>query len=191
MSSSINGDAAEYPNATCVHCKSHVLSLALSSSCKNIAVIRNVFDNVGKMTWFLGGSAKRKQIFLEAAAGDADDALVELMKASTESFSAIDRASNANAVPKFCATRWTARVTTLSALLARYRSVVQALERIVDFSRGDAENVASAHLRLLSDSQFIVALTVAQAVLSFFASVTKTLQAKDCSLSEVYKDIHT
>ena len=101
MSSSINGVqakiAAEYPNATYVHCRSHVLTLALSSSCKNIAAICNVFDNVGNITWFLGASAKRKQIVLEEAAGDADDALMELMKASeesseasTESFSAIE-----------------------------------------------------------------------------------------------------
>lgn len=201
MSSSINGVqakiAAEFPNATYVHCRSHVLSLALSSSCKNVAAIRNVFDNVGKMTWFLGGSAKRKEIFFEAAAGNADDAVMELMKASeesneasTESFSAIERASSAKTVPKFCPTRWTARVTTLSALLAKYRSVVQALEMIADRSKGDAQNDASAHLRLLSDSQFIVALVVAQAVLSFFACVTKTLQAKDCNLSEAYKDVH-
>ena len=70
MSSPINGVQAkiaeEYPNATYVHCKSHVLSLALSSSCKNVKVIQNLFDNVGRITWFLGGSAKRKQILLEA-----------------------------------------------------------------------------------------------------------------------------
>lgn len=43
MSSSINGVqakiAAEYPNATYVHCRSHDLSLALSSSCKNVAAM--------------------------------------------------------------------------------------------------------------------------------------------------------
>ena len=63
-------------------------------------------------------------------------------------------------------------------------------QRIADCSRGDAQNDANAHLRLLHDSQFIVTLTVAQTVLSFFASFTKTLQAKDCNLSEAYKDIH-
>ena len=53
------------------------------------------------MTWFLGVSAKRKHIVLETAAGDADDALMEMMKASEEckeassdSFSATELVSN-------------------------------------------------------------------------------------------------
>lgn len=168
--------AAEYPNATYVHCRSHVLSLALSSSCKDIKVIPNLCDNVCRITWFLGGSAKRKQILFEATGGDADDSLMELLKASEESneassdsFDAIKRGSNANTVPNFCATRWTARVTTLSAFLAKYCSIIQALERIADCSRGDVQIDARAHVLLLNDSQFIVALVVAQAVLSFFA----------------------
>ena len=61
-----------------MHCRSHVLSLALSSSFKNVPEIRNLFDSVGKITWFLGGSAKRKEIFLETAAGEADDPYMEL-----------------------------------------------------------------------------------------------------------------
>lgn len=89
MSPSKNGVqakiAAEYPNATYVHCRSHVLSLALSSSCKNVPEIRNLFDSVGKITWFLGGSAKRKEIFLETAVGEADDPYMELLKTSEES----------------------------------------------------------------------------------------------------------
>ena len=122
---------------------------------------------------------------------------MELLKASEEnsetlsdSFDAIQRGSNASTVPKFCATRWTARVTTLSAFLPKYCSVSQALKMIADRSRGDAQIEARAHIRLLNDSQFIVALVVAQAVLSFFACVTKTLQAKDCNLSEAHKSIH-
>ena len=67
MSSSKNGVqakiAAEYPNATYVHCRSHALSLAHSSSCKNVPQIRYLFDSVGKITWFLGGSGKRREIF--------------------------------------------------------------------------------------------------------------------------------
>lgn len=94
---------------------------------------------------------------------------------------------NANTVPKFCATRWTARVTTLSALLAKYCSVVQALERIVDCSRGDAQNDANVHLRLLRDSQFIVALTVAQAVLSFLLLLQIHFKQKTGTLAKLTK----
>ena len=35
--------------------------------------IRNLFDSVERLTWFLGGSAKRKEIFLEMAFSRRDD----------------------------------------------------------------------------------------------------------------------
>ena len=67
MSSDKNGVQAKikekYPNATYVHCRSHVLNLAVSSGCNSVPPIRNLFDNVQKLTWFLVGSAKRKEIF--------------------------------------------------------------------------------------------------------------------------------
>lgn len=59
------------------------------------------------------------------------------------------------------------------------------MERIADCNIGDAENEAFAYLRLLSDSTSIVAIAVAQDVLSFFALVAKTLQAKDCNLNNI------
>ena len=79
MSSSKNGVqskiAAQYPNATYVHCRSHVLNLAISSGCTAVTSICNLFDSVNKLTWFLSGSAKRKEIFLGIAAGTEDDLL--------------------------------------------------------------------------------------------------------------------
>ena len=44
-----------------------------------------IFDNVGRISWFLGGGAKRKKILLEAIGGDSDDCLMELLKAFEES----------------------------------------------------------------------------------------------------------
>lgn len=53
------------------------------------------------------------------------------------------------------------------------------MEKIRDESSGDSRCDTSSYIRLLEDPQFIVALTVAQAILS---PVTKALQAKDCNL---------
>lgn len=57
MSSSWNGVQAKvaekYPNSTYVNCRSHVLNLAISSGCKAVRSIQNLFDNVSKLTWFL------------------------------------------------------------------------------------------------------------------------------------------
>lgn len=61
MSSSKNGVqakvAAQYPNATYVHCRSQVLNLPIYGECKSVPSICNLFDNVGKLTWFLSASA--------------------------------------------------------------------------------------------------------------------------------------
>ena len=62
-------------------------------------------------------------------------------------------------------------------------------DEISSSSSGDAKRHASAYSRLLQDSEFIVALTVSQFVLSFLAQVTKSLQAKSCNLGDAYKSI--
>lgn len=36
--------------------------LVVASTCKSLPEIRNMFDSVSQLTWFLGGSAKRKAI---------------------------------------------------------------------------------------------------------------------------------
>ena len=97
--------------------------------------------------------------------------------------------SKRHTVPKFLATRWSAKFTTPSALLAKYGSVLLALDEISSSSSGDAKRDASAYSRLLQDSEFIVALTVSQFVLSFLAQVTKSLQAKSCNPGDTYQSV--
>lgn len=121
MSSSKNGVQAKVkevcPNATYVHCRSHVLNLAVSSGCQSVPSIRNLFDSVEKLTWFLSGSAKRKATFLEVASCESgEQQLLELLTEddiASESARAIKEGGRKNTTPKFCATRWTARISTL------------------------------------------------------------------------------
>ena len=54
-----------------------------------------------------------------------------------ESDIAIRQGSHKKSVPKFCATRWTARIDTLSALIAKYKLIREALKQIQDTSNGD------------------------------------------------------
>ena len=120
----------KYPNATYVHCRSHVLNLAISSGCKAVRFIQNLFDNVSKLTWFLSGSAKRQEIFLNTAAPIDDRELLSALVACAdededdESPKTLEEGSKRQTVPKFCATLWSANVTTLCALLAKYGSVL-------------------------------------------------------------------
>ena len=77
MMSDKNGVQAKvkekYPNATYVHCHSRALNLAISSGCKNVSPIRIMCDSAERLTWFMGGSAKRKEIFSEMASSRRDD----------------------------------------------------------------------------------------------------------------------
>ena len=143
----------------------------------------------------MSGSAKRKEIFLEVASCEGDDQqLLDLLTEAdegelSESAQAIKEGGRKKTVPKFCATRWTARVSTLSALLAKYAEILRTLEKIRDCSTGEARADASSYIRLLEDSQFIVALTVSQFVLSFLGRVTTALQSRDCNLADAYNDV--
>ena len=130
-------------------------------------------DSAQKLTWFLSGSAKRKEIFLQIVSDKGDgQELFELLTETdegelSESAEAIKEGGKNKTVPKFCATRWTARVSTLSALLAKYVEVLRTLEEIRDCSTRESKNDASSYIRLLEDSQFVVVLTVSQFILSF------------------------
>ena len=157
--------------------------------------MRNLFDNVGKLTWFLAGSAKRKEIFLETVVNE-DQELLELLTTSDadnegleESVRAIQEGGRKKTVPKFCTTRWSARVSTLSALLAKYVSVLHAPDNVWMTSTGDVKIDAGSYTRLLQDSQFIASLTITQVILSFLGPVTRSLQAKDCNLADAYHDV--
>ena len=153
-SSSRNGVQAKVadncPNATYVHCRFHVLNLAISSGCKAVQSIQNLFDNVSKLTWFLSGSAKRKGIFLQTAATTDDTELLSALVSCAdedeedESAKTLKEGSKRQTVPKFCATRW-----SVSALLAKNGPVLLALKEISSSSCGDAKRDASAYSRLL------------------------------------------
>ncbi|XP_028395696.1 52 kDa repressor of the inhibitor of the protein kinase-like [Dendronephthya gigantea] len=103
---------------------------------------------------------------------------------------AILRGTKTKTVPKLCPTRWSSRVETLSALLAKYSSVLKTLEQIADQSNGEPRGNANAYIRLMESPQFIVALVVVQSILGFTAEVTKILQAKECNLGEAYAEVN-
>ena len=77
------------------------------------------------------GSAKRKEIFLEIASCNSskDQQLLDFLKIGDEndefdeSMMAIESGSKRHHIPKFCATRWSARASTLSALIVKYITV--------------------------------------------------------------------
>ena len=71
-----------------------------------------------------------ESVTLSGTQGD-DQQLVDLLTENDEgnSTQAIRERSRRKVVPAFCATRWTARVSTLSTLLAKYVTVLKTLEK--------------------------------------------------------------
>ena len=78
----------------------------------------------------------------------------------------------------------------MSALIAKYKLILEALEQIQATSNGDAKRDAGTYIRLLSDSKFLVYLVVAQFILRYCSCVTKALLAVNCDLDKAYKDVH-
>ena len=103
---------------------------------------------------------------------------------------AILRGARKKTVPKLCPTRWSSRVETLSALIAKYSSALETLEKIADQSNGVPRSNAQSHIRLMESPQFIVALVVVQFILGFTADITKLLQAKECNLGDAYAEVN-
>ena len=138
---------------------------------------------------------KGNEIFLETAVNEDKESLERLTTSDAdnerleESVRAIQEGGRKKTVPKFCATRWNTRVSTLSVLLAKYVSVLHALDNVWMTSTGDAKCDAGSCMRLLQDPQFIASLTVTQVILSFLGPVTKLLQAKDCNIADAYHDV--
>lgn len=105
-----------------------------------------LFDDVQQMTWFLSGSAKRKEIFWDVSSNDRDKELLDYLMVEhddddelSESLTEIESGSRRHYVPKFCVTCWSARVNILSALIGKYVTVLETVSRIKDSSVGDAK----------------------------------------------------
>lgn len=100
-----------------------------------VSQIHDLFGSMGKITWLLGGNEKRKKIFLEILAAHMElfRASGEIEEASTVSFSSINQASNPTTVPVFNKKLASANVITLSGLVAKYCSLVEALNTTTDY----------------------------------------------------------
>ena len=86
-------------------------------------------------------------------------------------------------VPKLCNTRRTARVQTISSIIAKYKSVFLTLHDIAREScDNDARKNASSYVRLLQSPGLIVSLVVSQYILSFSNPLCLVLQKTSCDL---------
>ena len=135
MSSPKNGVngiiSRQYPKALFVQCRSHSLALVMSSSCRAVLSIKNLFDDFGKLTLFIGGSAKCKSILYSSSYKNLDEELLSLLVADNYSFPNCTNAILEGSRRKsFQNSVKHAGVTTLSALIAKYGTVLDTLIEI-------------------------------------------------------------
>lgn len=159
--------------------RAHVLNLVISSSCKNIPTIRNLFDDVNQLTWFLGASPKRVSIMKRHLpdAKQADFLIGNIENEVTESNKNIEQSFSVNILPKLCETRWSARVDTLSVVIGKYAAILSSLEDVrYESTVPDARTKATAFVNMMEKSTFIVAI-VAQHILSYMKPLTLALQS--------------
>ncbi|XP_062503905.1 52 kDa repressor of the inhibitor of the protein kinase-like [Corticium candelabrum] len=185
----------QQPRAFYQHCRSHKLNLVIASSCKQVPQIRDMFDSVGALTWFLGGSPKRKSILSrylkiddisEYLTAEFDEENVTT--AEPQLSDVLVQKSAKKQLPVLCQTRWSARLATLSSMLAKYKAICHALEDIaIESSSSDSRTQATSYSRLLHSSQFIVSLVVAQFILSFCDPLTMVLQKPNCDVLKAFR----
>ena len=75
----------------------------------------------------------------------------------------------------------------MSSIMTNYKSVHTALSEIESVSTSDARTNASGYRRFLEDPECIVALVVAQCVLSLLKPLTLFLQKTDCNMVDVFE----
>ena len=198
MAGKVSGVSAQIlhrqPKALYCHCRGHNLNLVISSTCGSVPEIRNLFGFLGTLTWFLGASAKRKGILqrylaLKDIASIVVGDVANLPPEEQEETDKLVLKSVKRQVPKLCETRWSARVTTLSSVIAKYKAIYLALNDIaLESSTTDARTNALSHVKLLQSSGFIVSLVVAQFILSFSNPLCLTLQKTNCDVMKAYRN---
>ena len=175
--------------ATYVHCRSHQLNLVLVNSCQKVPAVRNLMDSVGRMTWFVTASAKRKAILKRCLSGDKEGLINQLVSEGEKvNNELLQQGLRRDSIPSLCSTRWPSRVDCLSALMVKYPAFYETLSEIENESTGDARIEAAGHRRLLEDSSFIVSLVSSQYLLGFTRNLTDSLQESNCDLVKAFSD---
>lgn len=192
MAGNVTGVATQIlrqqPKAMYCHCRAHNLNLIVSSTCKQVPEIRNLFDTLRTLTWFLGASAKRKEILKKYLMSDDISRLfvgenADLPEEEQEEADKMVIGSAKQQVPKMCETRMSACLATVSSVIAKYKAIHLTLNDIsIESSQTEVRNNALSYYRLMQSSTFIVSLVVAQFVLSFSHPLCLSLQKVSCDV---------
>lgn len=156
------------PLATYVHCKAHQQNLSLVYSSSEPCV-RTMMATVQDIAVAFGYSAKRLDAFADEL--ETDKTVKENMERRTK-------------LKTLCETRWFSRADALYTYKTAFPVVVNSLEYLKDNNDDKVGQYLSAILRF----EFIIALVVAEHILSGTVALTTFLQGTKCDLVEAISE---
>ena len=156
----------KYPLATFVHCSSHILNLAIASSCSEV-LIRNMMGTVSEVSRFF-------------EQGKRQDKLLEVIE------SKLPEAKRRRVRP-LCRTRWVERHDVLEVFLELYPVIIESLHDIafkkdsITWNRETISNANGLH-GAIEKFYFILSLVVAFKILGYIRGVTIMLQKRSLDI---------
>ncbi len=174
------------PLARFVVCRSHNLNLVIVKSCQSIPAVRNVMAILSKITWFVCGSSKRKNIMKETLSMTEKDIDFDLLDDEEELV--FSSSQNKASIPTLSETRWLSRVDTLTWLVSNYAGIIDVLDNIQEESSGQASADAFSYKNSLTNFEFLVAVVAVQHILGYIRPLSISLQATDCDLVQAFTE---
>ncbi|VDI41134.1 Hypothetical predicted protein [Mytilus galloprovincialis] len=164
-----------------VHCRSHCLNLVVVNSCQSVAVVRNFMAILGKITWFISASSKRKNIMKSVMKDEGQIAIqFDLMYDQEEGLFSQEK----RLLPTLAETRWTSRTDTLTWLLKHYDKVLDILDEIQNQTVGNSD--ATSYKMTLLNFEILVVAVVTQFLLGYLRPLSIELQSENCDLVEAH-----
>ena len=144
------------PNTVYVHCRNHVLNLAICHTCR-VPQIRNTYASLGEILYFICVSPKRFDIFLT-------------------------NNPDGSRIKKFCETRWSIHSESITSFVSNFSAIAQPLDELQTDPDTKPSTKASGFFRTIHSFDFIVSLCLCDEVIKYLLPLSDTLQNEQCDL---------
>ncbi len=148
--------SSQHPHAQYVHCRTHNLNRAIIHACK-VVPIRNMYDILEKVLFFLTVSAKRVAIYLAQTGGNCK-------------------------LQKFSKTRWSHHAEQTATFIQQTPPICDTLTVIRSDDDSKVAGEATSYFYSIQSWDFIICLHIAHDLMSHLNPVSVALQAEDMDL---------
>ena len=148
-----------------MHCRNHVLNLALQDAASGIRPVRDALSLANELSSFFKDSAKRTGVL---------DTIIMTQLSCVKNSAGL--ASGSRLLP-LCPTRWCVRARSLGTLLKHYEAVLTALDTLSD-EPGPTGTKADGLATKLRSFECLFTLKVASKIFAITEELGTTLQSK-------------